>query len=195
MKNIIKDSDAIFDLVLLGTDGKKVEGLDILYEIRRADDNSLSDTGIMGEEAGRYFVTINLSVKAQYVIFYSTPEGYEDGMEEFMVIDEQAKEASVQSVSTKIDNLSSTLTTILNAITAHRGLTEDKLARILGLVQENYRVIDPAYDSNGDLISSTLKLYASKADCDNNTSPIATYSVTATYDVNHHLTNYKVTKE
>jgi hypothetical protein len=195
MKNIIKDTNTIFDLVLLGTDGKKVEGLDILYEIRRADDNSLTDTGIMGEESGRYFVIINLSVKAQYVIFYTTPAGYEDGMEEFIVIDEQAKEASVQSVSTKIDSVAGTLTTIINSLTTHRGLTEDKLARILGLVQENYRIIDPTYDSNGDLVSSIIRLYNSKADCNSNINPFATYSVVATYDVDHHLTSYKVTKE
>ena len=194
MKNIIKDTNTIFDLVLLGTDGKKVTGLDILYEIRRADDNSLTDTGIMGEESGRYFVTINLSVKAQYVIFYTTPEGYEDGMEEFVVIDEQAKEASVQSISTKIDSMVSTLTSIINSLTTHRGLTEDRLARILGLVQENFRITSPVYDTVGNLISSVTKIYASASDCNADINPIATYSVAGAYDATNKLLSYKVTK-
>jgi hypothetical protein len=194
MKNIIVNTAAIFDLVLLGTDGKKVEGLDILYEIRRADDNSLSDTGIMGEESGRYFVTINLSVKAQYVMFYTTPEGYEDGMEDFAVIDEQAKESSVQAISTKIDLLAGTLTSIINSLTSHRGLTEDRLARILGLVQENFRITSPVYDTLGNLISSVTKIYASASDCNADINPIATYSVAGSYDSTNKLLTYKVTK-
>ena len=69
----------------------------------------------------------------------------------------------------------------------------DKIKFILGLSQENYKLFDIVY--SGDLITSTtIKTYPTSDDCENNTNPLATYSVVATYDVDGKLLTYKVKK-
>ena len=69
----------------------------------------------------------------------------------------------------------------------------DKIGRLLGLSQENFRIFNPVYDSFGNLLSSTIKIYLSKLDCDNNINPIAVYNQTATFNKNL-MTGYKVVK-
>jgi len=70
----------------------------------------------------------------------------------------------------------------------------DKIKFILGLSQENYKLFDIVY--SGDLITSTtIKTYPSAIDCENNTNPLAIYSVVATYDVDGKLLTYQVIKE
>lgn len=69
----------------------------------------------------------------------------------------------------------------------------DKIPRILGLVQENFRLYDIIY-SGDNIVMSKIKVYASKADCDADVNAIAIYQATATYDANGKLINYKVTK-
>lgn len=72
--------------------------------------------------------------------------------------------------------------------------TEELLKRVLGLSQENYRIFTPVYDTNNNMISATIKIYASALDCENNINPIASYAVTSTYDSNHRMSTYKVKK-
>jgi hypothetical protein len=71
----------------------------------------------------------------------------------------------------------------------------EKIPRILGLNQENYRITNPIYDSNNNLISTYLKIYRTKSDCDNDVNVYFTYKVTATYDAEGKILTYKVTKE
>lgn len=70
----------------------------------------------------------------------------------------------------------------------------DKIPRILGLVQENFRTTDIVYDSNHLLTSATIKIFANASDCENNINPIATYGVTAVYNSEGETTSYKVIK-
>jgi len=70
----------------------------------------------------------------------------------------------------------------------------DDLSRVLGLLGENVRTFDEIWQyfkSKPRCISATKKIYASRADCDSDTSPIATYDMTASFDVNGLLTEYK----
>jgi hypothetical protein len=64
---------------------------------------------------------------------------------------------------------------------------------IKGLSQNNYRILSPIYDGNNNLTSATLRIYPTATDTNNDTSPIASYLLTATYDVNNNLITYKVT--
>jgi len=64
------------------------------------------------------------------------------------------------------------------------------LQRILGLSQENYRVINPQYDRLQNLTKGTIKIYPTALDCENDTNPIAVYEITATYD-KQKMTGYK----
>jgi hypothetical protein len=72
---------------------------------------------------------------------------------------------------------------------------DDLIRRILGLSQENYRLFNTTYDLTGEkLTGCTIKTYGSKADCDNDISPIATYTMTAEYGMNFQLSSYKVVR-
>jgi len=69
------------------------------------------------------------------------------------------------------------------------------LTRTLGLSQENYRIFSPTYNDSNNLLSGVIKIYASKTDTDNDINSIASYTMTATYDVNGKMSTYKVTKD
>lgn len=68
------------------------------------------------------------------------------------------------------------------------------ITRILGLVQENFRIVNPIYDSNHLLTSATIKIYSSASDCTNDTNAIASYSMIAIYNSESEMTSYKVIK-
>ena len=71
----------------------------------------------------------------------------------------------------------------------------DRMKRLLGLSQENYRIINPSYDGNSNLISATIKTYPTKADANADTNVMATYTMTASYNVNNEMIDYKCVKE
>jgi len=66
--------------------------------------------------------------------------------------------------------------------------------RVLGLTQENFRIKDHVYDTDDLLESATISIYNNATDCDNDTSPLAEYSMVALYDSSGRITSYKVTK-
>ena len=70
----------------------------------------------------------------------------------------------------------------------------EMIKRVLGLTQENFRIVNPVYNANHLLTSATIKIYGNASDCDNDTNEIATYSMTAGYNANNELTSYKVVK-
>jgi hypothetical protein len=67
--------------------------------------------------------------------------------------------------------------------------------RILGLVQENFRLKDQVYDGNGQLTSAKIRLYPSKADTIADTNHTDEYSVISNYDIAGKRTDYYVVKE
>ena len=69
---------------------------------------------------------------------------------------------------------------------------EATLLRGLGLMQENFRIKNPTYNPNGDLLTSTIRIYSSPADCEADINALAEYEVTATYTPTGTMTNYKV---
>jgi hypothetical protein len=67
--------------------------------------------------------------------------------------------------------------------------------RILGLTQENIRITDHIYDDKLNVLQSAkIKIFNDSNDCENNTNPLAEYSMSALYDAVGRLTNYKVIK-
>jgi hypothetical protein len=77
---------------------------------------------------------------------------------------------------------------------APAGEYDDQMARILGLVQENFRLRDQVYNGDGNMTSATIRIYASAVDCNNDENAIAEYTITATYNVNGECVSYKVVK-
>lgn len=113
----------------------------------------------------------------------------------------------IQGVKNKTDNLpvdpssETNATANKDAIIGEVNANETKLdnidgfiKRLLGLNLENFRLFDMIYDANTNLLSGTIKVYANKADCDNDVNPLAIYSITATYNANATLATYKVVK-
>jgi len=80
-------------------------------------------------------------------------------------------------------------TTIPGTITALDALID----RVLGLNHENFRITSPVFDS-GNMTSCTVKIYPTATDCTNDTNVLATYTITATYDVGGNLATYKSVK-
>tara|TARA_R110000772_G_scaffold2410_4_gene8571 strand:- start:46881 stop:49163 length:2283 start_codon:yes stop_codon:yes gene_type:complete len=66
------------------------------------------------------------------------------------------------------------------------------LNQIAGLTQKNYRIFNQVYDINGCLTESTIKTYPTALDATNNTNEDYTYEMTASYDVDSRLIDYKV---
>ena len=73
---------------------------------------------------------------------------------------------------------------------------KDMIKRILGLSQENYRLFNPQFDRNNNLIAGTIKIYSSANDVDTDTNPLAEYEITAAFNLRTNLmTTYKVKKK
>lgn len=93
-------------------------------------------------------------------------------------------------ITNDINNLSDQLT----GMTYIMNIINEDIKRILGLTQENFRIMDQVYDSKDLLQSATIKIYNNSNDCDNDINSLAEYSMTAIYDINGRLTDYKVIK-
>lgn len=70
----------------------------------------------------------------------------------------------------------------------------DKIQYILGLSQENFRIYNQVYDSGGNMTGASVSIYPTATDADNDTNPIATYTIAATFS-GVECTEYKVTKD
>jgi hypothetical protein len=70
---------------------------------------------------------------------------------------------------------------------------DEQVKRILGLSQENFRIMDHVYVGD-NLSTATVKIYNNSVDCTNDVSPLSTYSMIALYDAGGKLIDYKVTK-
>jgi len=70
----------------------------------------------------------------------------------------------------------------------------ESIKLILGLSQENFRIKDQVYDVNNSLESAIIRIYNNATDCNNDVSPLAEYSMSASYDSNNRLISYKVIK-
>ena len=71
---------------------------------------------------------------------------------------------------------------IESIIVEEEGAKSDTLLRVLGLSKENQKIVDMVHDSNHNLLSSTIRLYPSATDFENDTNVLAIYEMTATYN-------------
>jgi len=67
----------------------------------------------------------------------------------------------------------------------------DKIKKILGLTQENFKLYNCVYSGN-NLTSANIKIYPTSTDLEADINVIATYSITATFDGDGKCTSYKV---
>ena len=59
---------------------------------------------------------------------------------------------------------------------------ESTLLRVLGLSDENKRIINTVHDTDGNITSALIKIYASASDFENDINTLATYEFSATYN-------------
>lgn len=72
---------------------------------------------------------------------------------------------------------------------------DSKIARVLGLLQENMRITDHQYDQNNNLISARVRLFPTPQDTLDITNQVATYTLTAAYDASNRLRDYRVLRD
>ena len=168
---ITQNSTFYLELFVTGSNGKGVSGLNTTYKIYQSSNDSLIDSGNLTEVGGGiYKKGYTFSNLGQFRIVYYTPSGYEDKVLTIKVVEETADDFSE---------------------------IHAKLNRILGLSQENYRILNPTYIYIGGaahMTSGIIRIYPSASDCDNDTNHIAEYQITAVYDNEGKTTSYKVTK-
>lgn len=61
-----------------------------------------------------------------------------------------------------------------------------------GLTQRNFRIASPVYNGDGQMESATMKVYANATDAAADSSPLATFTLTATYDGSGNMLTYLV---
>lgn len=155
---------------VLDNSGDFVTGLTITYEIRKSSDNTLFDNGTLVEQSGGAYVSsVTFTEEEQYRILYFTPTGTENGAEDILT-----EEADLTDINQILEEVL------------------DKVCKILGLSQSNYKLSDQVYNSDNCLTSATITIYPTATDLANDTNAIASYSVTAVYDSNGRLIDYRV---
>ena len=105
---------------------------------------------------------------------------------------------SIDNIDTKVVSLSGDigeLDTKVVSLSGDIGELDTLTTRILGLVQENYYVDNATYNSIGCMISSRIRVYSNSSAVGTNNDVIATYNVTADYDQQGRMTEYKVVKQ
>ena len=82
-------------------------------------------------------------------------------------------------------------------LSAHtsQGSAGSSMANILGLVQHNFRFVNQVYNSENNLVSGNILIFNTATDCETLTNPISIFGVSAVYDANNRLIDYKVILE
>lgn len=87
--------------------GDFIDGLAITYEVRKSDDDTLYASGSMSDVGAAYksLVAIPFPDLGQYRVVYFTPQGYENGLEGIIVIDEMSSVAAQEIADAVWDEL------------------------------------------------------------------------------------------
>jgi len=152
MAEITKGTTYYLEALLTDQQGYGVTGLTVTYKVIRSSDNFELASGTLNDVGdGVYQDSYLFSANGQFRIVYFTPENYNNKIETVNVTD-----ANNVSVSNKLD-------------------------RILGLCQENFKIIQPTYNQMGDLVDGIIKIFDSPEDLEADVNPIAVYEVKTTY--------------
>lgn len=91
---------------------------------------------------------------------------------------------------------SDTLKTIsdqIDGVVSTQATESAKISRMLGLCQENQFIDNPVYDGS-NLTSARLRTYSAAGSVGTDNDVLATYTITATFDVDGNLATYKQVK-
>lgn len=218
MKKWYTNTTYYLETSVIDDNGDFVTGLSLSYEVRKSSDNSLFASGVLTSEGNVYKASIIFTSIGQYRVFYTTPSGYENGLDIILAVvpeitdatiydyftdgsREDTFKADVSDVATEanatinkdsiIVEVNENETKIDNLQTDISGL-ETVLNKVLGLAQSNYRIFSPVYDSDNHLLSATIKIYNNSTDCDADINAITSYAMLSTYDGDGNMLTYKV---
>lgn len=189
---IFKDIPYKLETTITDLVGNFISGLSIDYEVRKCLDNSIVSSGTMLEVNSVYTKEITLTEVGEYRVKYITPEGFENGFENIIVDEYDNYKVNIADIWSYV---SRTLTS-----GGSGGLTpdqDDRLKRIAGLSQENYRIFSPTYVTKNNqacMTSAIIKIYPTASDCESDTNAIAEYNISATFDNQARMIGYKVKK-
>lgn len=205
-KNYINISVAITNNTGVPIDPTMAEAW--FYKVSQVDGSLSLDTNIdtngkvtlikQDNQTGFYGVSIPTSTlsEAEYVVLYKiTAELSESITVEYLSIDLSKKKIE-DNLDTKISEIKSE-TDKIQVIDSNIDLIKietNKIKYILGLNQENFRILSPFYDENHNLISAIIKLYPTKNDTDNDINSFAEYIMTSVYNEANEMTSYKMVK-
>jgi hypothetical protein len=159
---IYKNDTHKLELALTDKFGDFVSGKTISYYVYKSSDNSLFASGTMTEIGS-------------------------SGVYEASVLFTSIGQYRIEYITpSKFENLIETI------YIREELATQELVKRILGLSQENYRIFNPIYNSQGEMTSGTIKIYPTASDVDTDTNSIAEYSIVAVYNAQNKMTSYKV---
>jgi len=165
MANIDKDTTYFLETLVLDSNGDPAISLSVSYKVVRSSDNTELDSGSLTHIAdGVYQDSYLFTTEGQYRILYITPTQYTNDIETILV---------GEFSNTEI---------------------YDIVRKTLGLVQSNHRFTNQIYNSNKCLTSGIITIYPTATDTNNQTNAIASYQITASYDGENKLVDYKVTE-
>lgn len=72
--------------------------------------------------------------------------------------------------------------------------TSAEMQRALGLMQENFYLDDPTFDSSNNLLTARVRIYSDSASVGTSDDVLATYNMTATFSGAGKVTTYKMVK-
>jgi len=81
---------------------------------------------------------------------------------------------------------------ILETIGDKINVMNTNIRLVLGLTQHNFRIKDQVYNTSGSITSSTIVVYDTVADTNDDVNPLKEYLMTAEYDSEERITSYKV---
>jgi hypothetical protein len=185
MKTLYSNTIYKIETAILNNDGSFSSGLTVNYELRKSFDNSIISSGTTTETNGIYSYSYTFNESIEYRSIFLTPVGFENGFETILILDND-------DISNSLNEIKSGITNIQTNLDEHRTETENRIKYILGLEQQNFRIIEQNYNSDNLMTSATIRIYNNSSDTNNNINPLKEYSMQTDYDSNGRITSYKV---
>ena len=193
---VVKDQAQDVTVALFDTDGNYITGVtpsDVDPIYIRKEGGSLQSKSISSSNFTEIDAT---NAPGLYEFTFSASDL--DTLGEFIAVVPANGAISLEQAVTRMDVVKAepdvNLQPVQNTLSTRFDDVDTVLERVLGLVQENMRITNHNYDSNNNLIGSTIHIYPTKSDAENQTNPIAEYEMTASYDAQNRLTDYRMVK-
>jgi hypothetical protein len=160
---ITKDTKYYLEAFVTDLHGNPVEGLTLTYTVIKCEDNTIVDSDELVDVGNGIY-------QGSYVF---------DTVGQYRIIYDSPYDYT-DMVETVV-------------VTEPVSFDVDKLNRILGLSQHNYRIFGQKHDKNGNLTFAKIRLYHTPEDLEDQVNHFAEYEVNTAYSKNN-VSDYSVKK-